>query len=235
MELTDIEKQRYDRHIRIADFSECGQLLLKKSKVLVIGAGGLGCPVIQYLVAAGVGKIAIVDADTVSLSNLQRQILYSADEIGISKAMVASLKMKKLNAHTEILVYNQFLNEALALEIFGDYDLVVGCTDSYHTRYLIDRASMQAGVPFVHGAIKEFEGQFSVFNYKGSVSYADIFGPQPSELTVAGGVIGAIPGIIGSLMALEVVKILSNTGKICSDKLILYNGLENSFVDLKYV
>jgi molybdopterin/thiamine biosynthesis adenylyltransferase len=229
MILSEEEKERYSRHIRIENFGEKGQLNLKTGKVLVIGAGGLGCPVIQYLVAAGVGKIGIVDGDTVSLSNLQRQILYVEKEIGQSKAEIAANKMGNLNKFVEILTYNEFLTSESAYKIFPHYDLVIGCTDSYSTRYLIDKKSIEHNIPFVHGAIREFEGQLCVFNYKGSPSYSDIFGSQPEELSKPGGVVGAIPGIIGSLMAMEVIKILTGLGAVVSNRLLLYNGLKNTF------
>src|SRR5665647_1412006 len=136
MSLSQTEKDRYNRHIIINGLGEEGQLKLKAGKVLVIGAGGLGCPVIQYLVAAGAGTIGIVDGDTVSLSNLQRQILYSEEEIGQSKARIAASKLSKLNGLVNIQVYDRFLNEEFANQIFPEYDIVVGCTDSYNTRYL---------------------------------------------------------------------------------------------------
>ena len=232
MTLLEEEKERYSRHIRIENFGEESQLKLKKGRVLVIGAGGLGCPVIQYLVAAGVGKIGIVDGDSVSLSNLQRQILYSENEIGQSKVEIAASKMDDLNKFVDIKTYNEFLTSESADTIFPNYDLVVGCTDSYGTRYLIDKKSIEHNIPFIHGAIFEFEGQLSVFNYKGSPSYADIFGAQPAELSAPGGVVGALPGIIGSLMAMEVIKILTELGTVLSNNLFLYNGLKNTFTHI---
>jgi len=229
MILSEEEKERYSRHIIIENFGEKGQLNLKNGKVLVIGAGGLGCPVIQYLVAAGVGQIGIVDGDTVSLSNLQRQILYSENEIGQSKVEIVASKMEDLNKFVDIQTYNEFLTSESADKIFPNYDLVIGCTDSYNTRYLIDKKSIEHNIPFIRGAIFEFEGQLSVFNYKGSPSYADIFGSKPAELSTPGGVVGAIPGIIGSLMAMETIKILTGLGTVLSNRLLLYNGLKNTF------
>jgi len=228
MTLTQVEKERYNRHIITTGFGEEGQLKLKAAKVLVIGAGGLGCPVIQYLVAAGVGQIGIVDGDTVSLSNLQRQILYTEGEIGHPKAAIAAAKMNGLNASVDIRVFDKSLTEEFADQLFPDYDLVVGCTDNYNSRYLIDRKSKQRNIPFVHGAIREFEGQLCVLNYNGSPSYSDIFGAQPAELSKPGGVVGAIPGIIGSLMAMEAIKIITGLGKVHSNKLLLFNALDNS-------
>jgi molybdopterin/thiamine biosynthesis adenylyltransferase len=229
MTLTQLEKERYNRHIITTGFGEEGQLKLKAAKVLVIGAGGLGCPVIQYMVAAGVGQIGIVDGDTVSLSNLQRQILYTEGEIGHPKAAIAAAKMNGLNASVDIRVFEKFLTEEFADQLFPNYDLVVGCTDNYDSRYLIDRKSKQHNIPFVHGAIREFEGQLCVLNYNGSSSYSNLFGAQPAELSKPGGVVGAIPGIIGSLMAMEAIKIITGLGKVHSNKLLLFNALDNSF------
>lgn len=227
--LSQIEKERYSRHLIIHGFGEESQAKLKCSRVLVIGAGGLDCPVIQYLVAAGVGKVGIVDADVVSLSNLQRQILYTEDEIGQSKAKISAQKMSRLKSLVNIQVYDTFLTDELADQLFTDYDVVIGCTDNYNSRYLIDTKSKQFAIPFVHGSIHEFEGQLCVFNYRGSGSYTDLFGVQPSEPTVPIGVVGAIPGVIGSLMAMEAIKIITGLGAVNANSLLIYNALENSF------
>lgn len=232
MILSTEEKERYDRHVRIPDFGEEKQLKLKSARVLVIGAGGLGCPVIQYLVAAGIGKLTLVDGDVVSRSNLQRQILFTEAEIGQSKAEIAARKMQQLNSAANIKVYNQFLTDKLAAQLLPEHDVVVGCTDNYKSRYCIDHYSKKFNIPFVHGAIREFEGQLSVFNYKGSGSYFDLFGLQPSEPASPLGVVGAMPGVIGSLMALEVIKIVADLGSVMSNKLLLYNALMNSFCQI---
>jgi len=232
MILSTEEKERYDRHVRIPDFGVEKQLKLKSARVLVIGAGGLGCPVIQYLVAAGIGKLTLVDGDVVSRSNLQRQILFTEAEIGQSKAEIAARKMQQLNSAANIKVYNQFLTDELAAQLLPEHDVVVGCTDNYNSRYCIDHYSKKFNIPFVHGAIREFEGQLSVFNYKGSGSYSDLFGLQPSEPASPLGVVGAMPGVIGSLMALEVIKIVADLGSVMSNKLLLYNALMNSFCQI---
>lgn len=232
MILSTEEKERYDRHVRIPDFGEEKQLKLKSARVLVIGAGGLGCPVIQYLIAAGIGKLTLVDGDVVSRSNLQRQILFTEAEIGQSKAEIAARKMQQLNSAANIKVYNQFLTDKLAAQLLPEHDVVVGCTDNYKSRYCIDHYSKKFNIPFVHGAIREFEGQLSVFNYKGSGSYFDLFGLQPSEPASPLGVVGAMPGVIGSLMALEVIKIVADLGSVMSNKLLLYNALMNSFCQI---
>lgn len=232
MKLTEQEYERYNRHLVVKDFGENGQLKLKAGRVLVIGAGGLGCPVIQYLVAAGVGKIGIVDGDMVSLSNLQRQILYTEADIGLSKSCIAAANMRKLNSAIEIKEYDEYLTFDTADKLFPDYDIVVGCTDSYSSRYLIDSKCIQFRMPFVHGAIREFDGQLAVFNYQGSPSYAEIFGCKPDELYKPGGVMGATPGIVGSLITMEVIKILTGLGTVLSNRLLLYNGLENTFTHI---
>ena len=229
MTLSRVEKVRFDRHIRTTGFGEAGQLKLKAGRVLVIGAGGLGCPVIQYLVAAGVGKIGIMDGDVVSLSNLQRQILYTEDEIGQPKAVIAGAKMSGLNSCVDIRVFEEFLTDELADLLFPEFDIVVGATDNYHSRYLIDRKSIEHHIPFVHGAIREYEGQLSVFNYQGGSSYSDLFGDQPSEPTSSMGVMGPVTGIIGSMMAMVVIKIFTGVGKVLTDQLALYSSIDNTF------
>ncbi len=229
MSLTEIEKERYARHLIINDFGEEKQLKLKKAKVLVVGSGGLGCPVIQYLVAGGIGKVGIVDGDNVSLSNLQRQILFTEEEIGQSKAEITATKMSKLNSNVSIHIYNRYLDDKLAQEIIPEYDVVMGCTDNYYSRYLLDKYTKLQNIPFVHGSIFEFEGQLCVFNYKNGCSYSDVFGESPVEPTNPVGVIGAIPGIIGSLMAMEAIKIVTEIGVVHSNSLLLYDALENSF------
>lgn len=232
MTLSTIENERYSRHLLINGFGEEKQVKLKTARVLIIGAGGLGCPVIQYLVAAGVGHIGIVDGDVVSLSNLQRQILYSEDEIGQSKAEIAAAKMSKLNSSVSIHIYNRYLTDDFAAQLFPEYDVVVGCTDNYNSRHIIDVHSKKHNIPFVHGSIREFEGQLCVFNYQGSCSYSDLFGELPAEPSKPIGVIGVMPGIIGSLMAMEVVKITTGMGTVSANRLLLYNALDNSFHQL---
>jgi molybdopterin/thiamine biosynthesis adenylyltransferase len=233
MSLSEIEKERYNRHLIIDGFAEENQLKLKNAKVLVVGAGGLGCPVIQYLVAAGVGTVGIFDGDVVSLSNLQRQILFTEEEVGQSKAVISASKMSKLNSQVSIHIYNVYLTNELADDIFPTYDIVIGCTDNFYSRYIINNYSKMHNLPFIHGSIGGYEGQFCVFNYPEGISYSDIFGDIPPESTDPVGVIGALPGIIGSLMALEAIKIITNQGEIHSDKLLIFDALTNSFRHLK--
>lgn len=231
--LTTQEQERYSRHIIMSQFGTAGQEKLKQATVMVVGAGGLGCPVIQYLTAAGVGKIGIADADVVSLSNLQRQILFTEAEIGQSKAEVVAQKMKQLNANVEFEVYNQFITEANAEDIFAPYQIIIGATDNFPSRHVIDQHTKKHQKPFVHGAILEFEGQVAVFNYQGGNSYQQLFPETGDPTTLPLGVVGALPGIIGSLMALETIKIITQIGEVLSHQLLLYNGLNNSIIKLK--
>lgn len=231
--LTSLEKERYNRHIIIDQFGIEAQEKLKQASVMIVGAGGLGCPIIQYLTAAGIGKIGIADADVVNLSNLQRQILFTEAEIGQSKAEVVANKMQKLNSNVQFQVYNQFITETNADELFAPYQIIVGATDNFASRLIIDQYTKQNQKPFVHGSILEFEGQVATFNYQGGNSYNDLF-PQtgnPSSLPL--GVVGALPGIIGSLMALEIIKIITNIGETLSHHILLYNGLNNKTIKLK--
>lgn len=223
------QKDRYNRHIIIKELGEAGQLKLCQAKVLVIGAGGLGAPVLQYLVAAGIGKIGIVDADVVSLSNLQRQILYKENEIGEPKAQKAKANLQQLNSEVEIKTYPFILERSNAADIIRDYDMVMGCTDNFASRVCIDKETKIQGKTFIHGSISEFEGQVSVFNFKGGPSYTDLFPDTPDETNLPKGVMGVLPGIIGSLMACETIKIITGLGEVLSGKLMVYNALDLNF------
>ena len=178
--LSDREKRRYQRHIMLPEIGETGQKKLKQAKVLVIGAGGLGCPVLQYLAAAGVGTIGIVDNDLVQESNLQRQILYGRNDLGKLKAIIAKQRLMELNGLPEYKVLNTYLSKENALGILRDYDIVVDATDNFSSRYLISDACVIMGKPLVFGAIYKFEGQVSVFNYKGGPSLRCLY-PESSE------------------------------------------------------
>jgi molybdopterin/thiamine biosynthesis adenylyltransferase len=194
--------------------------------VLVVGAGGLGAPVLQYLTAAGVGTIGIMDADTVSLSNLQRQVLYREHQVGAEKARTAKETLVQLNGDVTFHTYPFFLDNENSAEIISQYDMVVGATDNYDSRQCIDTATRQLGKPFIHGAIGEFQGQVSVFNYNGGPSFSDLFPDKPDESNLPKGVMGVLPGIIGSLQACEVLKIILGQGNVLSGKLLTYNALE---------
>ena len=230
--MNDIEKTRYDRHLRLPQIGEAGQIKLSHAKVLVIGAGGLGCPVLQYLTAAGIGTIGIIDDDNISLSNLQRQVLYQTAQIGQNKAIVAKTNLNKLNDQINILAYDSRLTPLNAIELTSPFDIIVDCTDNFATRYMIDDACLILNKPFVYGAIHTFEGQISVFNYQDGAHYRCLFPnpPEPNSIPTCNeiGVIGTLPGIIGTYQANEVIKIILNLGDILSNKLLTINTLTHT-------
>ena len=236
-ELSPIEKRRYEKHIMIPEIGEEGQLKLLSAKILVVGAGGLGCPVLQYLCAAGVGQIGIVEFDKVSDSNLHRQILYGTGDIGKLKSIITRHRLNHQNNEINIEVYNIRLEEINARSIMKDYDLVIDATDNYETRYLINDICIEMRKPMVHGAIYKFEGQVSVFNYKGGPDYRSYNpeenksekNPRPSD----SGLIGVLPGITGTFMANEVIKIITGTGTVLSGKILIFNILNNTFYMVK--
>jgi molybdopterin/thiamine biosynthesis adenylyltransferase/rhodanese-related sulfurtransferase len=227
--LTREEQIQYNRHLILDKIGEGGQLKLKKSKVLVIGAGGLGCPILQYLTAAGVGTIGVVDDDVVDQSNLQRQILYTIDDVGMSKAETAVKRLSKLNPFVQFDVYNEKLTKDNAVALFEKYDIIVDGSDNFQTRYLSNDAAVLANKPLVYGSIFKFEGQVSVFNYENSGTYRCIYPTPPSPGSVPNcseiGVIGVLPGIIGSLQANEVIKIICGIGEVLADKLMIFDVL----------
>ena len=178
------ENERYSRHFALPGFGEEAQAKLKKSSVVVIGAGGLGCPVLQYLTAAGVGTIAIVDHDRISLSNMQRQVLFNSDEIGLYKSEVALSKLQRLNANINFRSIASQINSQNALELLSPYDLIIDCTDNFPTRYLLNDASVLLNKPLIYGSIFRYEGQVAVFNYLGGVTYRDLYPQPPAPGTV---------------------------------------------------
>lgn len=226
------ELNRYARQTMLPQIGTAGQEKIKQAKVLVVGAGGLGAPVLQYLCAAGVGTIGIVDNDIVSETNLQRQVLYSTEEIDQPKAEIACNKLLKLNPYCNLQPYKERLDEKNASGIVGKYDLVVDCTDNFTTRYLLDDVCAKMQKPLVYGSVEEFSGQISVFHYEKGISYKKLFPGKPEEKRMNGkplGVFGAIPGVIGSLQATEVLKIITGTGNVLSGKLLLYDALKPGF------
>ncbi|MCL4122112.1 UNVERIFIED_CONTAM: hypothetical protein GTU68_011607 [Idotea baltica] len=231
--LNSAELARYARHITIPEFGLEGQQKLKDSSVLVIGSGGLGSPVLLYLAAAGVGRIGIVDFDVVDESNLQRQILFNVNDVGNSKAETAKKKLEALNPHIKIEVYNTRLTTENALDLVSKYDVVADGTDNFPTRYLVNDACVLAGKPNIYASIFRFEGQVSVFNYKfedgtRGPNYRDLFPtPPPPGLVpncAEGGVIGVLPGILGSLQASETIKVLTGVGEPLVGRLFLFDA-----------
>ena len=230
--------ERYQRQTILDDFGPEAQARLGDAKVLVIGAGGLGVPVLTYLNAMGVGTLGAVDADMISLSNLHRQVLYTEQEVGRSKVGVATQKLQEQNPETDIIAHNTLLTLENALELIGAYDLVVDTSDNFPTRYLVNDACVLLKKPFIYGALHGFEGQVSVFNHQGGPTYRCLFPNMPSANEVPNcnehGVLGVIPGIVGNLQALEAVKVITGIGEVLSGKLLLFNGLEQSYMKIKF-
>lgn len=236
--LSNNEKTLYSRHLLLPEIGLAGQEKLKAAKVLVIGAGGLGCPILQYLTAAGVGTIGIVDGDKVNVSNLQRQILFTIDDIGKSKASCVANRLKLLNPYTKFDVYNTFLTTNNAIELFEQYDVVVDGSDNFPTRYLCNDAAVLTGKPLVFGSIFKFEGQVSVFNYNNGPTYRCLYPTPPANGTVPNcaeiGVMGVLPGIIGAYQANEVLKIICGLEGVLSCKLLSINILTNQHLLLNF-
>ena len=231
--LSPEELQRYSRHLVLQDFGIEKQLKLRNAKVLVVGAGGLGCPVLLYLAAAGVGTLGIIDADKLELSNLQRQVLYKKSDIGQMKAAAAACRVSDLNPLVDVRAYGERLTSENALEILKPYDVIVDGTDNFPTRYLINDACVLLNKPFVYGSILQYEGQAAVFNMlkeDGSFSsnYRDIFPEPPSPETIPNceqaGVLGVLPGMIGCIQANEVIKITTGVGEPLADRLLILDS-----------
>ena len=227
--LTQEERQIYRRHLQLQEIGEAGQEKLKAARVLVVGAGGLGCPVLQYLAAAGVGTLGIVDADTVDRSNLQRQILYGPADLGQPKAEVAARALHRLNplANTEVHSCRATLGNVR--ELVAQYDVVVDGSDNFPTRYLLNDACVSLGRPLVSGAIYRFEGQVSVFNYQGGPTYRCLF-PQPPGASEAPncdatGVLGVLPGLVGTAQATEALKVVLGIGELLVGRLWMLDAL----------
>ncbi len=229
--LSKEEQLRYSRHISLSEVGEKGQEQLKTTKVLVVGAGGLGCPVLQYLSAAGVGLLGVLDADTISLSNLQRQVLYSTADVGSQKSTTAIKVLSAQNSHIKFNDYPFFLDKKNALSIIKEYDIVVDCTDNFSARYLINDACVLLNKPFVYGALHKFDGQVSVFNYNNGPTYRCLYPIPPKDNEIPNcsqvGVIGVLPALIGVIQATEVIKMILNLGDILSGKLLTYDTLYN--------
>ena len=236
--LTNDEKARYARHLLLPQVGEVGQKKIKSSSVLVVGAGGLGSPVLLYLAAAGIGRIGIIDDDKVDITNLQRQIIHSTSSVGELKVESAKRRINQINPEIVIEIFDERLNIENAEKIIDKFDIVVDGTDNFSTRYTISDCCEILDKPWVFGSIHRFEGQVSVFNLNGSPNYRDLF-PKPPPLELApncaeAGVLGILPGIIGSIQASEAIKLILDIGDPLSGKLFLFNALSMSSRVLKY-
>lgn len=233
-QLNERDKERYARHLLIPEVGESGQIKLIQSKVLLLGAGGLGSPVAMYLAAAGVGTIGIVDADIVESSNLQRQILHGEDTLGMPKVESAANAIRRLNSAVKVQPHPVYLDESNVLEILREYDLVVDGTDNFKTRYLINDACAKLGIPNVHGAVYRFEGYVTTFTTSRSAPCYRCIYPEPPPAEMApscaeAGVLGILPGVIGLLQAVEAIKILLGIGSNLAGKILKYDALHHDF------
>ncbi|RTQ46738.1 molybdopterin-synthase adenylyltransferase MoeB [Hymenobacter gummosus] len=227
--LSPDERLRYRRHLQLADIGEAGQLRLRAARVLVVGAGGLGCPILQYLAAAGVGTLGIADADRVEISNLQRQILYGPADLGQLKAAAAAREVQRLNPLVHCEVHPVRVTPANVRALLAGYDVVIDGSDNFPTRYLLNDACVSLAKPLVSGAIHKFEGQVSVFNYRGGPTYRCLFptppGPDEAPNCAATGVLGVLPGLVGTVQATEALKVVLGLGEVLSGRLWLLDAL----------
>jgi len=235
--MTAEQRIRYHRHLLLPEVGEVGQQKLLDSKVLLLGAGGLGSPAALYLAAAGVGTIGIIDMDVVDSSNLQRQILHNMDRIGMRKVDSARITLEAMNPDLTVKTYDTRLGADNILDIIDGYDVIVDGTDNFPTRYLVNDAALVKGIPVVHGSIFRFEGQVTVFNpYVGPCYRCMIPEPPPPELAPScaeAGVLGVLPGIIGSIQAIETIKLLLEMGEPLVGRLLTYDSMDQSFRTFK--
>ena len=226
----EAELERYARHIVLRELGGPGQKRLKQARVLVIGAGGLGSPVLMYLAAAGVGTIGVIDDDFVEHTNMQRQVIHREDTMDMPKVQSAVKAMAALNPFISLRPYQRRLTEEIAQELFSDYDVIIDGTDNFETRYLANRVAVRLGKPLVSGALAQWEGQLSVFDpAKGGPCYQCVFPEKPAAglapSCAEAGVIGPLPGVIGTMMALETVKLIAGAGHVTRGEMLIYDGL----------
>ena len=235
--MTEEHKQRYHRHIQLEGFGREGQEKLLHSRVLLIGAGGLGSPNALYLAAAGVGTIGIADADVVSISNLQRQVIHFTSDVHRPKVESAAEKMRQINPDVQVITYDSFITEDNALEIIRDYDFIIDCTDSYASKYLVNDACVMAGKPFCAGGVVKYGAQVMT-HVPGTACYRCLF-PEPSaskdvETCATVGVLGSVVGIMGSIQATEAIKYLTGVGQLLTDRLLIIDALTMEFNTLQF-
>jgi len=235
--LSSEERERYKRHISLKGFGEEGQIRLKNSSVIFIGAGGLGSSAIMYIAAAGIGKIGIADNDKIETSNLQRQVIHNNSEIGNYKTDSAEKRIKELNPHCKVCIFTERINNKNAIKILSQFDIICDCSDNFGTRYLINDACIILKKPLIYGSVQGFEGQVSVFNLKeNSPNFRDLLPNSPEQDLIPScadyGVIGISPGIIGILQANEIIKIVIKKGKVLDGKILILNLLDNSMKKL---
>ncbi|HEX8378821.1 MAG TPA: HesA/MoeB/ThiF family protein [Pedobacter sp.] len=232
MILSAEEKLRYSRHLKLEGFGEDAQFKLKQSKVLVVGAGGLGCPCLLYLATAGIGLIGIADGDIVSVSNLQRQVLYDTSDIGLQKTEAAKIHLQNRNPLVEIITHPRITTQNV-VECITGYDLIIDGSDNFETRYLLNDACVFSNKPYIYGALFKFEGQVSTFNYNGGPTYRCLYPTPPNADDVPAcdeaGVLGVLPGIIGTMQATEAIKVITGIGEPLSGKVLMINLLLNSY------
>ncbi len=224
------ELERYARHIILREIGGPGQLKLKRARVLVVGAGGLGSPALMYLAAAGVGHIGIIDDDKVSLSNLQRQILHASERVGMAKVESARRAIAAINPHVEVIPFNQRLTEENADQVLAGFDLVLDGCDNFKTRYLVNALCVKRGLPLIAAAISQWEGQISLYDpANGTPCYACVFPREPAEglapTCAEAGVIGALPGVVGAMMAVEAIKHITGAGQPLKGEMLIYDAL----------
>jgi sulfur-carrier protein adenylyltransferase/sulfurtransferase len=230
---------RYRRQMILKNFGEAGQQKLLQAKVLVVGAGGLGCPALQYLAGAGIGTIGIIDDDVVVLSNLHRQVLFTINDIGLSKATCAAAVLQNINPEIKIIAYAERLTTQNAIAVMEFYDIIIDGTDNFASRYLINDACVLLHKNLVYGAVSQYEGQVAVFNCtaKNAVNYRDLFPHPPKENEILNcaeaGVLGVLPGIIGTMQANETIKLITGIGKPLINCLLTYNALNNQMYELE--
>ncbi|MBM2293664.1 molybdopterin-synthase adenylyltransferase MoeB [Sulfitobacter pseudonitzschiae] len=228
--MTEVELNRYSRHIVLREIGGPGQVALKNARVLVVGAGGLGAPALQYLAAAGVGTIGVIDADVVEGSNLQRQVIHTDARIGMPKVFSAQAALEALNPFITVRPYHRRFDADIAAELVAEYDLVLDGTDNFDTRYLVNRTAVAAGVPLISGALSQWEGQLSVFDpARGAPCYQCIFPQAPADglapSCAEAGVLGPLPGVVGAMMAVEAVKLLTDAGTPLRGEMLIYDAL----------